>query len=293
MEETLKPPSFSQPSVSDSDSLLITLFLAAVIHALLLLGINFTIPEPKKVNKQIEITLASSPAKKAPKKAKFLAQDNQVGAGEKTHVPKPPRQKLPSQGASKNKKPDVIKRKADSSPKVMQKRITQKKSKDKIVKTKKVGPESVKKRQKLTTEALRKQIAQLGAQIRHSQQSAELSKIKFVNSVSTHKYLAAQYMSDWENKVERTGNLNYPEIARKKGYTGSLTMDVGINADGSIYSIRITKSSGSKALDDAARRIVRLSAPFAALPRELLKEIDVLVIPRVWKFSDESGITTR
>lgn len=70
-------------------------------------------------------------------------------------------------------------------------------------------------------------------------------------------------------------------------------MNVGINADGSIYSIRITKSSGITALDDAAKRIVRLSAPFAALPADLLKELDVLAIPRVWKFSDESGMTTR
>jgi protein TonB len=70
-------------------------------------------------------------------------------------------------------------------------------------------------------------------------------------------------------------------------------MDVGIKADGSIYSIRINKSSGNPALDEAAQRIVRMSAPFAPLPTELLKELDVLVITRVWKFSDESGLITR
>lgn len=293
MDETFDISTFSQPTVSEGDSLLVTLFLAAVIHAFIFLGINFSIPLPKKVNKQIEITLASSPAKKAPKKAKFLAQDNQVGAGKHTKAPTPPKQKLPSQGVSNNKKPSPYKRQIERSPKVLQKLITQKKAEHKIVSSKKIKPESKKIRQKLSPEALRKQIAQLGAQIRHSQQSSEHTKIKFVNSVSTHKYVAAQYMKDWENKVERTGNLNYPEIARKKGYSGTLTMDVGIKADGSIYSMRITKSSGSKALDDAAKRIVRLSAPFAALPRELLQEVDVLVIPRVWKFSDESGVTTR
>ena len=96
-------------------------------------------------------------------------------------------------------------------------------------------------------------------------------------------------MKDWESKVERTGNLNYPEAARKKNFAGSLSMDVGIQADGGIYSIRITKSSGNQALDDAAKRIVRLSAPFAELPTELLEELDVLVIPRIWNFSDETG----
>ena len=293
MPTTLHNSPFSQPTVSESDSLLIALFIAAVIHAFILLGINFTIPHPPKTNKQIEITLASSPAKRAPKKAKYLAQDNQVGAGQQTEKPTPPKQKLPSQGSSKNKKPAPRKKQAQSKPKVKQKLITQKKAEEQISTKKKQAPPSEKKRPKLSPEALQKQIAQLGAQIRHSKQSSERTKIKFVNSVSTHKYVAAQYMKDWEDKVERTGNLNYPDVAKKKNFSGSLTMDVGINADGSIYSIRITKSSGNKALDDAAKRIVRLSAPFAALPQELLKELDVLVIPRVWKFSDESGITTR
>ncbi|HBA66885.1 MAG TPA: energy transducer TonB, partial [Methylococcaceae bacterium] len=47
------------------------------------------------------------------------------------------------------------------------------------------------------------------------------------------------------------------------------------------------------ALDEAAIRIVRMSAPFPPLPQELLKELDVLVITRVWKFSDESGMSAR
>jgi protein TonB len=140
---------------------------------------------------------------------------------------------------------------------------------------------------------LQQQIAQLGTEIRLSQQSAEQTKIKFVESVSAHKYIAAQYMKDWEDKVERTGNLNYPEVAAKKNFSGTLTMDVGINADGSIYSIRINQSSGNPALDEAAKRIVRMSAPFAPLPTDLQKELDVLVITRVWKFSDESGMTSR
>jgi len=168
-----------------------------------------------------------------------------------------------------------------------------KQAEQKISTTKKQKKPAEQKHTKLSVDALQQQIAQLGAKIRHSQQSAEQTDIKFVNSISTHKYVAAQYVNDWEQKVESVGNLNYPEAARKKGFSGTLTTDVGINADGSIYSIRITKSSGNKALDDAAKRIIRLSAPFAALPKELLKELKVLVITRVWKFSDESGITTR
>jgi protein TonB len=285
--------SLIQPSTSQSDSLLLALFLAAVLHIFILLGINFTIPKQEKINRPIEITLASTPTKKAPKKAKYLAQDNQIGSGEKIKKPKPLQQKLPSQGDSQKRKPIKRKSQVASKPKAIQKQITQKKAKKKIVTTKIQKPTPEKIRPEISSNTLQQQIAQLGAKIRHSQKSSEKTKVKFVNQVSTHKYLAAQYMKDWEAKIERTGNLNYPEVAMRKGFSGSLTMDVGINPDGSIYSMRITKSSGIKALDDAAKRIVRLSAPFAALPADLLKELDVLAIPRVWKFSDESGMTTR
>ena len=145
----------------------------------------------------------------------------------------------------------------------------------------------------LTADALQQQISQLGERIRNSSPSAQEAKIKFVHSVTHHKFLATQYMKDWEDKVERTGNLNYPEAARNKGEDQTLTMDVGINADGGIYSMRIVKSSGNPELDEAAKRIVKMSAPFAALPYDLLQEVNVLVITKGWKFSDLTGMTAR
>lgn len=280
---------FSQPTVSTSDSLLIALFFAVVIHAFILLGINFTIPSPPKVNKQIEITLATTPEEKAPDNAKYLAQDNQVGAGEDSNKPAPQKQKLASQGNSQVKPPSLQKKQIASKPKTNQKLVTQKQAEQKIVTTTKQTPPSIIKQKKLSVESLQQQIAQLGTKIRHSQQSSEKTRIKFVNSVSTHKYHAAQYVKDWEHKIEKVGNLNYPKAARKKGFSAILTTDVGINPNGSIYSIRVTKSSGDKALDDSAKRIIRLSAPFAALPVEILQELDVLIITRVWRFSDELG----
>jgi protein TonB len=69
-------------------------------------------------------------------------------------------------------------------------------------------------------------------------------------------------------------------------------IDAGINPDGSLYSIRVRQSSGNKTLDEAAINIVRMGVPYSPLPKELLDEIDVLVISRVWQFSDETGIST-
>lgn len=275
-------------SVSNTDALLAALFLASVFHMLIVLGVNFTAPKPEKINRSIDITLANSPVKKAPKKAKMLAQDNQIGAGNKQVKPEPPKKKIPQQGKGKKKLTKKAKtpKKTHAPRKIVSttavaKRKSQSAKKD----SKKTATQ---KKPQLSAEALQKQIAELGAEIRRRQQSSDVHKIKFVNSVSTHKYVAAQYMNDWQRKVERTGNMNYPEVAKKRNFFGKLTMDVGIKADGSIYSIRISRSSGNKALDDAAKRIVRMSAPFPPLPKALLKELDVLVITRVWKFTDES-----
>ncbi len=286
--------------LSDSDSLLVAVFVAVVVHLLIILGINFTTPEPDKISRSIDITLVSTPAKKPPKEANFLAQENQIGTGEKKHKPQPPKQQLPSHEQPQQTKP-VKKPEPElaSKPKPSEKIITQKIAEKKIAAASKPAEQPTHKEQEkaqpahISAASLQQQIAQMGTEIRLNQQSADDPKILTVNSVSAHKYVAAQYIEDWQVKVERTGNLNYPEVANKKNFSATLTMDVGIKADGSIYSIRINKSSGNPALDEAAKNIVRMSAPFPPLPMDLLKELDILVITRVWKFTDQSGMSTR
>ncbi|MGZ4958552.1 MAG: energy transducer TonB [Methylomonas sp.] len=297
----MQAPELNNFSLANGDSLLVALFIAAAVHALILLGINFSAPEPPKVSKSIEITLSHAPVKKAPKEAKYLAPDHQIGAGDDTRKPEPLKENLPSPGQEAAPAKKVVEESSPAPKKpVAEKIMTQKQAKLKMPVAPIEKPEQsetpaevVEDKPQLSAESLQQQIAQLGEKIRNSQQSSQDTKIKFVNSISTHKYMAAQYVKDWEDKVERTGNLNYPEAARKKGESQTLTLDVGINADGSIYSMRIVRSSGNPALDEAAKRIVRMSAPFAELPAELLQEVNVLVITRVWKFSDETGMTTR
>jgi protein TonB len=100
-------------------------------------------------------------------------------------------------------------------------------------------------------------------------------------------------MEAWRSKVERIGRLNYPEEAKKRAIFGSLIMDVVLNSDGSVYQLQIKKSSGSKILDDAAIRIVRLAAPFAPLPDNIREETEMLHITRTWIFRSGNRLTTR
>jgi periplasmic protein TonB len=106
---------------------------------------------------------------------------------------------------------------------------------------------------------------------------------KFI-SASTKEYRFAAYMEAWRAKVERVGNINYPDEARRNDLSGSLLLDVAINPDGSVREITVRRSSGKKVLDDAAVRIVELAAPFARFPDDFLKEIDILHVTRTWKF---------
>lgn len=131
-------------------------------------------------------------------------------------------------------------------------------------------------------------IAALSAEIRRKlEDKANRPRRKFI-SASTREFKYAAYMEAWRSKVERVGNLNYPDDARKNNLTGNLILDVALNADGSVNEITIRRSSGSKILDDAAIRIVELSSPFAPFPDQIRAETDILHITRTWQFLNNS-----
>jgi protein TonB len=127
-------------------------------------------------------------------------------------------------------------------------------------------------------------IAHMEAQI--SRQTEEYQKRpirKFIGS-SAQEYRFAQYVEDWRLKVERIGNLNYPEDARGRVY-GSLVLMVSIKSDGSLDSVEVQRSSGHAILDRAAERIVRMASPYARFPENIKRDTDILVITRTWTFA--------
>ena len=105
------------------------------------------------------------------------------------------------------------------------------------------------------------------------------------------EYRFAQYEEDWRVKVERVGTLNYPAEARGKLY-GNLRLTVTIRPDGTVESIELDRSSGLKALDAAAFKIVRMATPFAAFPPNIRRDTDLLVITRTWFFGQGDKIWT-
>lgn len=187
----------------------------------------------------------------------------------------------------------------------MVKAITQAKSEKKITKVEKAGeatqPETVKTdpQPKLSARDL---MLQAHNEIEHLQDKLDKTTKSLSSrpkkrriSASTKEYAAAAYMKAWEMKVERIGNMNYPQEAKRLGLSGSLMLSVDINPDGSVPpgGIVISRSSGYKVLDDAAVKIVRQGAPYAAIPENVLKTNDMLTIIRTWKFETNRGLSTR
>lgn len=141
----------------------------------------------------------------------------------------------------------------------------------------------------------RSEISSLQEQLAKSSMALSERPKKRRISAATKEFAAAAYMRAWEMKVERIGNMNYPQEARDKGINGSLMLSVDIRPDGSVpvNGIVVSRSSGHKVLDDAAIKIVRLGAPYANIPDDVLKDNDMLTIIRTWKFESQRGLSAR
>ncbi|MBS3935571.1 MAG: TonB family protein [Sulfuritalea sp.] len=134
-------------------------------------------------------------------------------------------------------------------------------------------------------------MVRLDAEIARSlQEYNQRPKRKFIGA-RVEEYRFAQYVEDWRQKVERVGNLNYPQAARGRLY-GNLVLTVAIKSDGSIERVELNRSSGHLLLDEAAQRIVRLAAPFAVFPAAIRRDTDIIEITRTWSFTGADQLQT-
>ncbi|HTK00174.1 MAG TPA: TonB family protein, partial [Bordetella sp.] len=97
----------------------------------------------------------------------------------------------------------------------------------------------------------------------------------------------AQYLDAWRSRVEAIGTQHYPDEARGRVY-GTLRMTVYVRADGSVADVEIDTPSKYAVLNQAARRIVQLSAPFPPFPPDIARDTDVLAITRTWNFVNDT-----
>ena len=283
------PPELARAGVRPADRLGFTLMIAALIHVALILGVGFAYVKPPDISKTLEITLATFKSEAPPKKADFLAQDNQQGSGtlDKKAIPKTT-ELAPFQDTKINKvtpPPAAKPVEKQVAPKTAVATTAQKTQKT-VTKREEVKQEpAVKAAPTFDSSQLTSEISSLEAELSNEQQLyAKRPKIHRLSAASTMRDKGAWYKEDWRKKIERIGNLNYPEEARRNQVYGNLRMMVSINRDGSLFEILVLESSGQPLLDQAAQRIVRLAAPFAPFTGDLA-DIDRLDIIRTWRFA--------
>ena len=131
-----------------------------------------------------------------------------------------------------------------------------------------------------------KAIARLEAQIDKDTRDLNARPRRGYIGPTTRGASYALYYSQWKDRVERIGTVNYPEQARGRIY-GDLMLRVVLNADGTIYhdEVEVTRSSGSPILDRAAKRIVRLGAPYGRFSDELRSQYDIFEIRSTFRFT--------
>ena len=288
MNKPARTPAPAASGVRPADRLGFTLFLAALVHVALILGLSFSFAEPGQISKTLEITLSTFKSAEKPKEADFLAQNNQQGSGtlDKKAAPKTTEQALFQDTEVKRVTPPSAPPASVRKEKPKAAVATRSPQAQKTpVKTAQAKPQPASRPAPVfDSSQLSAEIASLEAQLAQEQQLyAKRPKIHRLNAASTMRDKGAWYKEEWRKKIERIGNLNYPDEARRQRIYGSLRLLVSINRDGTLYEVQVLESSGQDTLDQAALRIVRLAAPFAPFNKDLA-EFDRLEIIRTWRF---------
>ncbi len=276
--QSIDAPILDTSPVTAVDRMALTLFFALVLHAMIILGITFGLhddPAPENILPTLDITV-SNRRTPPPDEADYLAQTSQEGGGNTTEKVRPT-QAIPEQA------PAVRPQQAAPSPAQV---ITTDAAETRHHQKKNVIPDTSKPDIKATDLIERSmEMVNLNEQLSESMQAYAQRPRHIYVSARTQEFKYANYMSEWVKKVERVGNLNYPDDARREGLSGKLIMDVTMNSDGTVRNISILRPSGHAVIDEAAIRIVNLAAPFAPFPSEILKDADILHITRTWEFS--------
>ena len=295
----LRQPPPADPLVSFSDFLLerfglvasmqVAILVSIAFHAAVIVGVGFKMPRlpgldaPHNV---MEVVLVNAKSATRPDKADALAQANLDGGGN-TDQKLRARSPLP---ALDDRDPSRELKAAEAKMKQLETEarelMTRMKSKAQVA-TVESAPQATAKADAEARDLMEKslEIARLEAQIRRDYQAyQERPKRKFVGARAA-EYRFAQYVDNWRLRIERVGNLNYPEEAKARKLYGSLQLTVAIKADGEVESVEINRSSGHRVLDQAAVRIVKLASPFERFPANIKADTDILHITRTWTFT--------
>lgn len=285
-----------QPArVGARERLSATMVLSLLVHGLVILGVGFALESAAPVVPTLDVILTQARNALTPEQADFLAQASHQGGGEHDRAVRP----------SDTQAGDLPKPEAGVAPRELRAQAPSARPRQQArVVTSTGGREAAPTPRKLDEAQARPlppgelqvqrdlAMARLAAEISLSQKLyAKRPTRKFV-SASTREYAWAAYLRAWVDRVERVGNLNYPDEARRRRIAGTVVINVGIRRDGSVESARIIRSSQVPLLDEAALRIARLAEPYPPLP-PTEEDPDILNVVRTWQFMPGGTLVDR
>ena len=310
--------------VKTVSAIAVAVWVSIAIHAVIL-TIHFE-PELKKLADRLpslDVVLVNAKTKTAPDKAEALAQANLDRGGNtdenrkmKTALPAPLQKttevklkpnseahsaaksaKLQAKEAREQKRVDALEKQAQelltqiNSTKKIESNPTQNAAAAEPELGEQINKSKTLDRGTLIAASL--EMDRLQAQIdKRQEEYQKRPKRKFIGA-RTKEYRFAMYVESWRQKVERIGNMNYPEAAKAQKLYGQLRMTVSIKADGSLEGVVIDQKSNYPVLDEAAKRIVELAAPYAVFPEDIKKDTDILSITRTWTFTQDDALETK
>ncbi len=283
---------FSSQAPARSFSMPVAIVIAIAVHVLLIFGISFSMGTNPAAMMQ-DVAKALTDNMQPNEDAYFIANASQVGSGTVTEqIRQESAQTSPLSAQQISETQDVIN---------LQQQVRQQQYQESYLRTtlswRQTNEDSDNDSQQEKDDSiaqeqrLRKQIATLEAQLSQRQQVyATKSKVVTLDSNSTTRGAAADYIETFRDHVERVGNLHYPVQARAQGITGEVRLMVIISNDGNIKAIRLLESSNSTILDEAAKQSVRQAAPFGKFTKDMDDIVELRLI-RTYRYSDKIDIT--
>jgi protein TonB len=271
--------------------------MSVAVH-LVVLAIHFAPADLSRMfdrGPPLEIALVNAKTKDKPQKADILAQANLDGGGNtdadrraKTPLPVLPKDTPREDIALASERVQTLERQT-------QELFTQLKSVPSLAAQPKPTENAERTDSPTANELMQRtmEAMRLEAQIAKDMDAYQKRpKRRFVGA-RAEEYRFARYVEDWRLKVERIGNMNYPEAARQQKLYGSLLITVSIRSDGTLETVEINRSSGHRVLDAAAVRVVEMSAPYAAFPPDIRRDTDILHVTRTWTFTKADELVSR
>ena len=283
---------FSAQAPKRDRSLPMAIVIAVSVHVLIIFGISFSMGQDPAAMMQ-DVAKALTDNMQPNEDAHFIANASQVGGGTiEEQLRQETDQVSPLSAEQMSETQDVIN---------LQRQTRQQRYQESYLRTTLSWRQATVESDNDSTqeqddilaqeERLRKQIATLEAQLSQRQQIyATKSKVVTVDSNSTTRGAAADYINTFREHVERVGNLHYPAQARAQGITGEVRLMVVISSDGNVKAIRLLESSGSTILDEAAKQSVRQAAPFGKFTEDMNDIVELRLI-RTYQYSDTVNVT--